>query len=213
MSFLPEWAVFIKFSLIALILALTPGPDVILSIERSIVQNKKAGIMCVLGSSTGFAIQVFSVSLGLSALILTSPKTFFLLKITGAFYLLWLAFKMVRTHPTLSLNNSSQKRKSLKSNYLAAVGISLLNPKAVLFNVTFLPQFINANDPMATQKLLILGLSYIPISLPITISIVFMANKLSTLLQQKPSYMRVFHWLVAVIFASFAIRLLIDKTF
>ncbi|KEG21253.1 LysE family translocator [Bartonella bacilliformis] len=213
MSFLPEWSVLIEFALTSLVLALIPGPDVMLSVGRTIAQGTTAGIMCVLGSSTGFAIQVLSVAVGLSALIFTSPIAFFLLKIAGALYLLWLAFQMVRTHSKFSLKEKQQKKQSLKRNYLAGIGTSLLNPKAILFNITFLPQFINVNDPMATQKLLFLGFSYIPFSLPATISIVFMAHKLSTSLKQNPSYMRFLDWLVAGIFTSFALRLLIDNRF
>ncbi|GAA4658373.1 LysE family translocator [Bartonella pachyuromydis] len=209
MSFFPEWPILIQFSVASLILALIPGPDMMLSIGRTITQSKKAGIMCALGSATGFAIQVTAVALGLSALIFASPHTFVLLKIAGAFYLLWLALQALRKHSTFSIEQTSSQYKSSKRNYLAGIGINLLNPKVILFNVTFLPQFINANDPMATQKLLILGFSYIPISLPITISTVFMAHKLFKSLKQNPLYMRFFNWLIAGTFTSFALHLLI----
>ncbi|CBI75708.1 putative amino acid efflux protein [Bartonella clarridgeiae 73] len=211
MSFLPEWSIVVQFFLAALVFALIPGPDVMLSVGRTIAQGKKAGIMCAFGSATGFTIQVIAVAIGLSALIFTSPHAFFLLKIVGAFYLLWLAFQLLRQHSTFSLKETSPERHSLKRNYLTGIGINLLNPKVILFNVTFLPQFINANDPMATQKLLILGLSYIPISLPITISMVFMANKLSKSFLQNPFYARFFDWFIAGVFTSFALRLLILK--
>ncbi|WP_317992510.1 LysE family translocator [Bartonella gliris] len=211
MSFFPEWSSMIQFFSASLVLALIPGPDIMLSVARTIAQNKKAGIMCALGSATGFAIQVVAVALGISALIFTSPRAFSLLKVVGAFYLLWLAFQALRKHSTFSLKKTSPKHQSLKRNYLTAIGINLLNPKVILFNMTFLPQFINANDPMATQKLLILGLSYIPISLPITISIVFMAHKFSNGMKQNPTYIRLLDWLIAGIFTSFALRILIDE--
>ncbi|VEJ44618.1 LysE family translocator [Bartonella vinsonii] len=209
MSFLPEWSVVVQFALASLILALIPGPDIMLSVGRTIAQSKKAGIMCALGSATGFAIQVTAVALGLSALIFASPRAFFLLKIGGAFYLLWLSLQALCKKSTFSLNKTPQKRQSLRRHYFAGIGINLLNPKVILFNVTFLPQFIHANDPMATQKLLILGLSYIPISLPITISMVFMAHKLTQNLKKNPSYLRFLDWCMASIFTSFALHLLI----
>ncbi|MGF7157009.1 LysE family translocator [Bartonella heixiaziensis] len=211
MSFFPEWSMMIQFFLAALVLALIPGPDIMLSVSRTIAQSKKAGIICALGSATGFAIQVVAVALGISALIFTSPRAFFLLKVVGAFYLLWLAFQALRKHSTFSLKETSTKYQSLRRNYFTAIGINLLNPKVILFNVTFLPQFINVNDPMATQKLLILGLSYIPISLPINISIIFMAHKFSYGLKQNPAYIRFLNWLIAGIFTSFALRILIDE--
>lgn len=211
MSFLPEWSILIQFSAASLILALIPGPDMMLSIGRTITQSKKAGVMCALGSATGFAIQVTAVALGLSALIFASPHAFVLLKIAGAFYLLWFAIQALRKHLTFSVEPVSSQYQSSKRNYLAGIGINLLNPKIILFNVTFLPQFINAKDPMATQKLLILGLSYIPISLPITISAVFMAHKLLKSLKKNPLYMRFLNWLIAGTFTSFALHLLIAE--
>ncbi|CAK00525.1 LysE family translocator [Bartonella tribocorum] len=209
MSFLPEWSIVVQFALASLILALIPGPDMMLSVGRTITQSKKAGIMCALGSATGFAIQVTAVALGLSALIFAAPHAFVLLKIVGAFYLLWFAFQALRKKPTLSFESTSSKSQSSKRNYLAGIGINLLNPKVILFNATFLPQFINANDPMATQKLLFLGLSYIPISFPITISVIFTAHKLTKTLKQNPLYLRFLDWLIAGTFTSFALHLLI----
>ncbi|WP_455481996.1 LysE family translocator [Bartonella sp. B35(2025)] len=211
MSFFPEWSVIMQFSLASLVLTLIPGPDLMLSVGRAIAQSKKAGIICTLGSATGFTIQVIAVALGLSALIVTSPRAFFLLKIVSAFYLLWLAFQTLRKNSMSSLQEVSLEYQSLKRNYFTAIGINLLNPKVILFNMTFLPQFINVNDSMVTQKLLILGLLYIPISLPINISIVFMANQFSKGLKQNPSYIRFLDWLIAGIFTSFALRILIDE--
>ncbi|WP_375615653.1 LysE family translocator [Bartonella sp. AP58NXGY] len=209
MSFLPEWSIVVQFALASLILALIPGPDMMLSVGRTITQSKKAGIMCALGSATGFAIQVTAVALGLSALIFAAPHAFVFLKIVGAFYLLWFAFQALWRNSTLSFEPTFSKPQSSKRNYLAGIGINLLNPKVILFNATFLPQFINANDPMATQKLLFLGLSYIPISFPITIAIVFTAHKLTKILKQNPLYLRFLDWLIAGIFTSFALHLLI----
>ncbi|MBX4335292.1 LysE family translocator [Bartonella raoultii] len=211
MSLFPEWPILIQFSVASLVLALIPGPDMMLSVGRTITQSKKAGIMCALGSATGFAIQVIAVALGLSALIFASPHSFALLKIAGACYLLWFAFQALYKRSTFSFEEASLKYQSSKRNYLAGIGINLLNPKVILFNVTFLPQFINANDPMATQKLLILGFSYIPISLPITISIVFMAHKIFKNLKKNPFYLRFLDWLIAGTFTSFAFHLLIAE--
>lgn len=211
MSFLPEGPILIQFFVASLVLTFIPGPDMMLYVGRTLTQNKKAGVMCALGSATGFAIQVTAVALGLSALIFASPYTFSLLKIAGAAYLLWFALQALYKRSTFSPEKASLKYQSSKRNYLTGVGINLLNPKVILFNVTFLPQFINANDPMATQKLFILGLSYIAISLPIAISIVFMAHELFKNLKKNPFYLRFLDWLIAGTFTSFAIHLLITE--
>lgn len=211
MSLFPDWPIFIQFFMASLILVLIPGPDMMLYVGRTITQNKKAGIMCALGSTTGFAIQVTAVAFGLSALIFASPRSFVVFKTIGACYLLWFALHALCKRSTFSFEETALKYQSSKRNYLAGIGINLLNPKVILFNVTFLPQFIDANDPIATQKLFILGLFYIAISLPIIIFIIFTAHILFKNLKKNPFYLRFFDWLIAGTFASFAFHLLIAE--
>lgn len=208
MSFLPDWHVFVQFAGAAIILTLIPGPDMALFVGRSIAQGRMAGFACILGCSTGIMIQVVAVAIGLSALIVASPTAFFLLKIMGAVYLLWLAFQAIRKGSSFALDNQKQARQSFKRNYLTGLGINLLNPKVILFNMTFLPQFVQAADPSAPEKILFLGLAFIPISLPFTVTMVLAADRFANLLKQNPLYVRILDWLMAGIFTAFAIRLL-----
>lgn len=207
-SWLPDWHIFLQFAGAAIILTLIPGPDMALFVGRSIAQGKKAGFSCVLGCINGIIIQVIAVSIGLSALIVASPMAFLLLKILGAVYLLWLAFQAIRNKSSFSLNQDRQARQSFRKNYLTGLCINLLNPKVLLFNITFLPQFVNAADPYASGKVLFLGLSFIPISLPFTITMVLAADKFAKFLKKNPRYVRCLDFLMAGIFTAFALRLL-----
>lgn len=210
-SFIPEWSVIIQFFIATAILSLTPGPDMTLFVSRSISQGKMAGLACMAGASTGIAIHATMVAVGLSALILASPAAFAALKIIGAAYLVWIAIQAIRKGSTLTLTNKGSKKVSLTQNWATGLGINLLNPKIILFNMTFLPQFVSASDPHAAGKLLFLGLSFIPFALPFTIPMIFAADKFSGALKKNPKITRVMDWLLGGLFSGFAVRLLMAQ--
>lgn len=211
MSFLPDGRVFLEFASAAIILTLIPGPDMALFVGRAISQGKWAGLSCIFGCITGIVIQVSAVSIGLSALIIASPIAFFILKVAGSLYLLWLAFQALCNRSNFFLERNKQKKSGFKRNYLAGLGINLLNPKVLLFNITFLPQFVDAGEPYAPQKILILGLSFIPISLPLTVSMVMAADRFAKAIKENPLLVRLLDFLMAGIFTAFAVRLLMSK--
>lgn len=209
MSFLPDGHVFLEFAGAAIILTLIPGPDMALFVGRAISQGKAAGLACIAGCITGIIIQVVAVSIGLSALIIASPTAFFILKVAGSMYLLWLALQALRNHSNFFLEKGNQKKQSMRLNYLTGLGINLLNPKVLLFNMTFLPQFVDSSDPYAAQKIFFLGVSFIPISLPFTVSMVLAADGFAKTIKKNPHFVRLLEFLMAGIFIAFAMRLLI----
>lgn len=211
MSFLPDGHVFIEFAGAAIILTLIPGPDMALFVGRAISQGKAAGLACIAGCTTGIIIQVVAVSIGLSALIIASPMAFFILKVAGSIYLLWLASQALRNRSHFFLEKSHQKKQSMKLNYLTGLGINLLNPKVLLFNMTFLPQFVNASDPHAAQKIFFLGASFVPISLPFTVSMVLAADGFANTIKKNPHFVRILDFFMAGIFIAFALRLLVTE--
>lgn len=211
MAFLPDWPVILQFAAAVILLTIIPGPDMALFVGRAISQGRKAGLACLFGACTGIMIHVFLVALGLSALIITSPAAFFILKCAGSAYLLWLACQAVLNRSAFSLSGDRINPLSLLRNYVTGLTINLLNPKIILFNMTFLPQFVSAHDAHAAGKLLFLGLSFIPISLPITIAMVLAADRFAAVLKGRPGVSRMLDWLMATMFTAFALRLLISQ--
>ena len=96
MEFLPDLTTFVTFTIAVWVLAITPGPDMTLSIARSLSDGKAGGMMVVLGTSSGLVIHTLLVALGISALIVASPTAFMILKTGGAAYLVWLAVQAIR---------------------------------------------------------------------------------------------------------------------
>ena len=208
MAYIPEFAIIAQFALATLIIAITPGPDMTLFVGRTLSQGRAAGLACMAGAMSGVLVHTLLVSLGLSALIVASPQAFLALKIFGAGYLIWLAVQAIRKGAAFSPEKAAGPRRSLAGNWAMGIAINLLNPKIVLFFMTFLPQFVSASDPYAPQKLLFLGLLFIPISLPVTVPMVLAADSFASMLKRMPRVMRVVDYLFAGIFSAFALRIL-----
>ncbi len=208
LTFIPEWTVFAQFVVATIILTITPGPDMTLFVGRALSEGKGAGFACMAGASTGIIIHTSMVALGLSALIIASPAAFTALKVVGAGYLVWLAVQAIRKGSAFSPEKSGGRKHSLFQNWMTGLGINLLNPKIILFNMTFLPQFVSAHDPHAMGKLFFLGLSFIPLSLPLTIPMIVAADRFAGLLKKNPTVTRIVDWLFAGIFSAFALKII-----
>lgn len=208
LTFIPEWTVIVQFAIATAILSITPGPDMTLFVGRALSEGKAAGFACMAGASTGIVIHTTMVALGLSALIIASPSAFMALKVVGAGYLVFLAVQAVRKGSAFSPEKNGGRKHTLFQNWATGLGINMLNPKIILFNMTFLPQFVSAHDPHAAGKLFFLGLSFIPMALPFTVPMVLAADRFAGLLTKNPKVTRVVDWLFAGVFSAFALKIL-----
>ena len=212
MDFIPSFGVLAAFTLAALVLIITPGPDMTLFLSRALTQGRAAGMAAMLGASSGIVVHTALAAFGLSALLAASPNAFLAVKIAGAFYLVWLAVQAIRNGSALTLEKTRAVRQPLLKTWLAGVGINLLNPKIVLFFVTFLPQFISVGDPAAAGKLAFLGAYFIILSVPLTGLMILAADRFSAALRANPRVTRFIDYLFAGIFGAFAVRILMTRT-
>lgn len=212
MDFLPTTATLLQFAVATIVIAITPGPDMTLFVGRALSEGRAAGFACMLGAMTGIVIHTALVALGLSALIVASPQAFFVLKLVGALYLVWLAWQAIRHGSAFSPDMGEVRaRRSFFANWATGLGINLLNPKIILFFMTFLPQFVSATDPDAPAKLFFLGALFIPLSLPITVPMVIAADRFSALLKRSPRVTRIIDYVFAGVFSAFALRILMTQ--
>lgn len=208
-AFLPEGSVILQFALATFVIAITPGPDMTLFVGRALSDGRAAGLACMFGAMTGIVVHTALVALGLSALIVASPQAFLVLKVGGALYLVWLAWQALRHGSAFSPERmAAAPKRSLKANWLTGLGINLMNPKIILFFMTFLPQFVSAADPHAPAKLFFLGLLFIPLSLPVTVPMVLAADGFAGLLRKSPKVTRALDYLFAGVFSAFALKIL-----
>ncbi len=211
MTFIPDVHIIIQFALATVIITLTPGPDMTLFVGRALSSGRAAGFACFFGASTGILVHTSLVALGLSALIVAAPAAFIALKIAGAGYLLWLAYNALRHGSAFSPSNAKGPERTLFKHWATGLGINLLNPKIVIFFMTFLPQFVSASDPAAFGKLFFLGLLFIVIAVPMTIPMIVAADSFSGLLKKSPRVTRVMDYLFAGVFSAFAVKILLTE--
>lgn len=212
LEFIPALPVLAAFALASFILTITPGPDMTLFLGKTLAQGRRAGLAAMCGAFSGSFLHTLLAAFGLSALLASSATAFGLLKIAGALYLLWLAWDAVAHGSALSLREVSARPEPLRRVYLKGLGVNLLNPKIILFFVTFLPQFVTAADPAAPAKLLFLGFFFIALALPLCVLIVLAADRIAARLKHAPRLTRLIDWLFAGVFGAFAVRLLLEPS-
>ena len=208
---LPEPAVLAAFTLAAFVLIVTPGPDMTLFVGETLRGGRARGFAAMLGAFTGILVHTLLATVGLSALLAASATAYTALKIVGAIYLLWLALQAIRHGSALTVETGSGLRRPLLQTYLMGVGINLLNPKIVMFFVTFLPQFVSVSDPHASTKLMLLGLYFNVLGLPLCAAMILGAERLTGTIRRRPRVMRAIDWLFAGLMGAFAARLLLSR--
>lgn len=200
------------FILAALLLVITPGPNMMYLISRSITQGKKAGILSLAGIIFGFFVHIIMVSFGITALLFAVPMAYNMLKITGVLYLLYLAFQAVRPNG----KNLFQPNENLsidKPKKLFSIGFltSVLNPKIAVFYLSFFPQFIKpAYGSIMTQSLE-LGVTQVLVSFTVNFIIVLTAAKIASFFAKKPMWLKVQKWFMAGVLTSMAIKMAFSK--
>jgi threonine/homoserine/homoserine lactone efflux protein len=208
MTFLPETSVLLTYSVAVFVLFITPGPDMSLFLAKTVSGGRRAGLASMLGAMAGCCVHTLLAALGVSALLAASETAFMMLKIMGALYLLWLAVDAVRNGSALNLKDEAKREVSFGATFLLGLGINLTNPKVVLFFVTFLPQFVQAGDPHAAEKLVFLGLYFVAFSTPLAALLIFGAERVIATLREHPRMMRAIDYSFAGLFSAFALKIL-----
>lgn len=203
-SLVPDLSVIAAFAVAAFVLAITPGPDMALQLSRTINYGRAHGLAALAGAMSGLVVHTSLAALGISILIVAAPPLFLALKLVGAVYLLWLAIQAIRSGGGLRLAGPARRPPTLRETYVASIGVNLLNPKVVLFFVTFLPQFVTAGDADAPGKLFFLGAEFIVLSIPLGIATIYAAERLTGALVANRWIERAVNWGFAAVFASFA---------
>ena len=161
---MPGSASLLGFVVAALVVLLIPGPGVLYTVARSLSQGQRAGLVSVLGLSTGALVHVAAATVGLSAILLTSATAFEIVKMLGAGYLIYLGVRVLLARQS-AVDVASPAPRDLHRLFTDGVLISVLNPKIAVFFLAFLPQFVEPARGPAAQQVLFLGLLYVALAL------------------------------------------------
>ncbi|KXX67068.1 LysE family translocator [Flammeovirga sp. SJP92] len=199
------------FALAAFIMVLSPGPNMIYLISRSLSQGKNAGIISLLGVMCGFLFHILMVSFGLTAIFLAIPYAYTVVKFLGVGYLLFLAYKSIKSDTEIF--NTNQELQSYKPLKLFNIGLmtNVLNPKMSVFYLSFFPQFIKPENGSILGQSFQLGVVQITISFAVNFMIVISAAKMATWFSQKPIWARIQKWFMASVLTGLAVKMAFTK--
>jgi threonine/homoserine/homoserine lactone efflux protein len=202
---------FVGIALVALGLVLTPGPNMIYLVSRTLAQGRKAGLLSLLGVAAGFLCYLVGSAVGLTALFTVVPFLYDAVKLLGAAYLLWLAWQSVRAGQPSLFTPTALAPDPPRRLFLMGLVTNLLNPKIAVLYVSLLPQFIDPARGGVARQGLVLGLVQICIALTVNCLIVLAAGAISRWLTARPTWLRVQRWFMATVLGALALRLVTDR--
>lgn len=205
---LQQWLI---FAFAALLLVLTPGPNMVYLISRSICQGKKAGVISLSGVVLGFLVHMVSATIGLTALFMAIPMAYDLLRWIGALYLAWLAWQAVKPGARSPFETRQLKADAPKKLFAMGFLTSALNPKVALFYLSLLPQFVDAHNGSMLVQSLLLGGTQISISFTINFIIVLSAAHIANWFAHNPTWLKVQRYLMGGVLGGLALRLALEK--
>lgn len=167
-----------------LVVVIAPGPDNILAISRGLSQGWAAAAASSVGAGLGIMVHTVAATLGLALVLQTSPLAFWIVKIAGAAYLLWLGYKAITSRSLISF--SPANRQPLQRVFVTGLLSNVLNPKPGLFVVAFIPQFVSIARGSVHAQMLIYGVIFAVLTAIIFTLLGGFSARLSTWLSRKP---------------------------
>ena len=202
---MPDANSLLVFMIATVTLNLTPGPDMLYVIARSIGQGRAAGIASALGITAGCFVHLFAVSFGLASLMRAVPTAYEIVKFTGAAYLIYLG---VRTLTSRRQKNkaASIREARLRTIFTQGVITNALNPKVALFFLAFLPQFVR-DDSKVVAQIIFLGVLFNTSGTIVNIIVALVASYAGVQFKNRIGNSSLFRWLTGGIFIGLGVRL------
>lgn len=204
---MPEWTGLLTFAAIVLGMALTPGPNMVYLISRSISQGRTAGFISLGGVALGFLFYMLCAAFGITALLMAVPFAYDAIRFTGALYLLWLAWQTLRPGGRSPFQIKDLPRDGPRKLFFMGLLTSLLNPKIAVIYLSLLPQFITPANGNILGQALVLGSAQIVISVLINGLIAMSAASIASLLARRPTFARIQRWVMGTVLAALAVRM------
>lgn len=196
------------FVLAALLICVTPGPDMVYVVTHGLSQGIRAGLVASLGMAAGMVFHTTAVTLGLAGLVNASPLTYDLVRWGGAVYLAVLGWKTLRAARTTP-EFADVPRVPLRTVFRRAALTNLLNPKILLFYLAFLPQFTDPARGRLALQFLVLGLVFVLLGLLVDGAVALLSGRIGDWLLRRPAASRRLNEAAGLVFLGLAARLAI----
>ena len=203
-------AFWVLFTVASLALIALPGQDMILVMSRSIAQGAKAGVVTAAGVSIGLVGHTVLATLGLGVILRTSEWLFFVLKLVGAAYLLYLGIVLLRTRRGGLMMEPAASRP-LGKLFLDGAFSNLSNPKIAVFYFAFLPQFVSPSAQHPTLTVFVLGLAFAGLTFLVKAPVAVFSGALSAWLRSRPSVLVWVYRSSGAILVGLGVRLALER--
>jgi threonine/homoserine/homoserine lactone efflux protein len=204
---MPHIATLLGFALVSLGIVLTPGPNMIYLISRSLTQGPTAGIVSLGGVALGFVFYMLCAAFGITALLFAVPYAYDALRFAGAAYLLWMAWQALKPGGRSPFQVKTLKVDGPRKLFAMGFVTNLLNPKIAMLYLALLPQFIDPAVGSVLTQSLVLGTIQTVISVGINAVIALTAGSIAMFLGTRPTWLLVQRWLMGTVLAGLAVRL------
>ncbi len=203
---------FTLFVAAVMLLNVTPGPDTAYIVGRSVAQGRGAGVVSALGISAGCVVHTLACAFGLTALLAASATAFTIVKFAGAIYLIYLGVRLLFVGPSEEAGKTEQASvrsapKSLRQLFTQGFVTNVLNPKVVLFFVSFFPQFVAADSPNKVVTFLALGSVFVLMSTVWNTFVAWIAGSVTQRFSGKPAVKKWLDRVVGSAFVSLGLKL------
>lgn len=204
---MPDISTIAVFAAASLVLTATPGPDMLLLASRSVSQGRAAGFLTLAGIVLGTYCHALAAALGLSQLFIAVPVAYEVVRWAGCAYLLYLAFKTVRSQPSSASPTATLRRLSSRRVFGEGLMTNLLNPKMALFVLALFPQFVDPNGGSMVLQMLLLATILNGIGLLVNGSVILAGSHIRSRLSGFTRFPKLPQYLLAGVFAGLACRL------
>ena len=207
---MPHLTSLLGFALVSLGMVLTPGPNMIYLISRSITQGSSAGLISLGGVALGFVFYMLCAAFGITALVFAVPYAYDALRLAGAAYLLWLAWQALKPNARSPFQVRKLAVDGPRKLFAMGLVTNLLNPKVALLYLALLPQFIDPVQGSVLTQSLTLGFTQIAISVSVNALIALAAGSAALFLGTRPSWLLVQRWLMGTVLGGLAVKMALE---
>ncbi|MCQ4041152.1 LysE family translocator [Streptantibioticus rubrisoli] len=199
-------------SAVALGMVLTPGPNMMYLISRSLTQGRKAGLVSLAGVGVGFLCYLSAANLGLSVVFVAVPALYATVKLAGAGYLAYLAWQALRPGGQSVFAPRELAPDSRQRLFAMGLVTSLLNPKIAVMYLSLIPQFIDPRAGHVMVQGFVFGGVQVAVSLAVNCAIVLAAGTIARFLERRPTWLRVQRYFMGTVLGALAVRLAVDNS-
>lgn len=202
---------FFGFLLAASVITVAPGPDNMMVLSIGMAKGRLPGIAFGLGCALGCLSHTLLAVLGVSALIAASPEAFTALKVCGGLYLVWLGFNALRSAGGASVGKASDDRQSPRKLFLKGIVANAINPKVILFFLSFLPQFVVPGHGSVAAQMAWLGIIFTLQAGVIFGLLGYFSGTVGQWINTSPRLGTAMDRLTGVIFVGLGLRLIVSR--